>query len=272
MSLIKLYRSSYLILIFAWIALQSNLFALYPSKIDYDYDKDNFGIYVNASLGASGSDTFGALSKEHYSALYNPVRMLSSGLISGALGMRLFDLRVETELLHFYHFYNIIYDRELVAGDFSTENFPEYGTEYVDGLAINVYYDMRFFSDTIYPYIGLGIGNSNYQVSFVDLEKQPNGLGEQYRFRGNKIFRQFMIGIQYDLKIIRSSVGFEYRLMSVSNTEMVPENDGLHDIIDDGYKPGGPDSSFPADWTPPEKQNVSPIFHSIIFTFKYYLY
>ena len=83
-----------------------------------------------------------------------------------------------------------------------------------------------------------------------------------------------MVGMQYDLKVIKSSFSVEYRLMKTSGLTINPGNDGTHDITDETYEPGGENSLYPneEDWIRPTNRDISPVFHSIVFTLKYYLY
>ena len=248
--------------------------ALYPEKEGYPSKKDNLGIYVGLGIGTSVSNTFGLASKEDFVSLYAPTKSLAGGLSLATLGIRLYDFRFEGEYSNFYQWYSVINDQALHTSAISSTSLPTKGQEALTGFAFNSYYDFRFISNTFYPYIGFGVGSSSARYVSIDEFKQPNGLGENYSANKQLGFYQLMIGMQYDLKVVKSSFSVEYRFMKAQSLTVTPSNDGLHDIAGDSYLPGGVDSLYPnaGDWVEPTDKNITPVFHSIVFTLKYYLY
>lgn len=247
--------------------------ALYPEKEGYPTKRDNLGVYVGIGIGTSVSNTFDVASKEDYVGLYAPSRTLSGGVSLANLGIRLYDFRFEGEYSNFFHWYSVFNRQEYHTSAINSNTLPKKGQEALTGFAFNSYYDLRFVSNDFYPYVGFGFGSASARYVWIDRVLQPNGLGENYHANKNLGFYQFMVGMQYDLKIIKSSFSVEYRLMKAGGINVNPGNDGLHDI-NEGMEPGNPDSLYPneGDWIVPAEKNVSPTFHSIVFTLKYYLY
>ncbi len=264
---LRLFVSSFILLFstYSW--------ALYPEKETYIPKKYNLGVYLGLGVGISNSNTFGNAKKDRFTAMYRPEKMLSSGVSLANIGVRFFDFRFEGEYSNFYQWYKIINDTAYHTNAVNSNNLPIKGQEALTGFAFNSYYDMRFISQTLYPYIGFGVGSFKSRYISLDFVKQPNGLGENLEATKKIPFYQLMVGMQYDLKVVKSSFSVEYRLMKAGRVEVLPQNDGLHDIQDD-KAPGKPGSLFPnaEDWKKPESKTVSSIFHSIVFTFKYYLY
>ncbi|MCL2567032.1 MAG: outer membrane beta-barrel protein [Alphaproteobacteria bacterium] len=256
---------------FSALFFSTSSWALYPDKEAYPR-KDNFGVYIGAGIGTASSNTFGLGSKEDYVGLYAPTRTLSAGVALANMGIRLWDIRFEGEYSNFYQWYSVMNDQRLHTSAINSNNLPNRGQEALTGFAANIYYDMRFISDKFYPYIGAGIGKSTARYTWIDTELQPNGLGQAYSQNQSVGFTQLMVGLQYDLRIIKSSFSVEYRFMKASGVTVRPGNDGLSNIINDSFKPGEPDSSFTTEWTEPVDKNVSSVFHSVIFSIKYYLY
>ncbi|MDR2007997.1 MAG: outer membrane beta-barrel protein [Alphaproteobacteria bacterium] len=249
----------------------TSAWALFPEAEGYPR-KDNFGVYIGAGVGASTSNTFGLAAKEDYIALYAPTRTLSGGAALANMGIRLWDVRFEGEYSNYYQWYGVMNDQRLHTSAINAANLPKKGQEAITGFAANIYYDLRFVSDKFYPYIGAGVGKAGARYSWVDTELQPNGLGQAYSATGNVSFTQFMVGMQYDLRIIKSSFSVEYRFVKASGVTVNPSNDGLNNILNDSIRPGGSDSTFPADWEAPTSKNVASVFHTVMFSVKYYLY
>lgn len=247
--------------------------ALYPEKQGYIPEKYNIGVYVGVGIGTTASNTFNLATHEDYISLYAPTRMLSSGVSLANMGIRLFDFRFEGEYSNFYQWYSIFNDARYHTTVINANNLPKKGQEAFTGFAFNAYYDLRFISNTFYPYIGAGVGSSRARFVAIDVKTQPNGLGEEYSAHKTIGFYQLMAGLQYDLKVVKSSFSMEYRLMKSDKMHVYPDNDGLYEIAD-GKKPGEAESMYPnaEDWHKPEARRVSPIFHSVIFTYRYYLY
>ncbi|MDR0484909.1 MAG: hypothetical protein LBH40_06505 [Alphaproteobacteria bacterium] len=257
---------SFFVLVFS-----TSAWALFPDKDVYP-SKDNFGVYVGVGVGTSASNTFGMASKQDYVSLYAPSRTLEGGVAFANMGLRFYDFRFEGEYSNFYQWYSVINDQRLHTSAINSNTLPSRGQEALTGFAINAYYDMRFISEKFYPYIGIGAGKAGARYVWIDTELQPNGLGQA--FSGNKdvTFTQLMVGLQYDLRIIKSSFSVEYRYMKGSSVRVEPSNDGLHDITNPSYEPGGTDSGFTTDWQAPVGRDITPTFHSVIFAIKYYLY
>ncbi|XWO14115.1 hypothetical protein HPDP_00832 [Candidatus Hepatincola sp. Pdp] len=268
MSILK----KFLLIIFLFGLFSGASFAEYPDKNVYPDGWIN-GIYIGVNIGPSVSNTFGAAADDDFKALYTPTNMGSAGFASAVLGANVWFLRTEIEWLYIYNWTDIMNNTENHTGDVDVSWFPNNGQEVLNNaLALNLYYDMKFISHTLYPYIGFGAGMGKQEYHMIDLEEQPNGFGEQYEGHDVVPFGQFMLGLKYDTKIIKSSFTLEYRLTSVAAVDIDPLNNGI-----DGLNPDGcdtdPDTCTPNPTTPTtHSRSAKSIYHSIMLGFKYYLY
>ncbi len=274
-----LYRKSMLVFVFL-LVLSVSCFALYPEKESYPYKRDDFGVYLGLGVGPSTSNTFGLAGKESYQGLYYPIKTLSSLIASAKLGLRIWDFRIESEYLKLHQWYSVMNKSGSYHSASLNTGLPTKGQEVLQSLAINLYYDMRFISDNVYPYIGVGIGRGNVKYLIVDEKMQPNGFGEQYHGNKDTLFNHIMFGVQHDMKVIRASVAAEYRLTTMGQVSLTPNNDGTKgadwmstcaNTKPDPKCPGKAESLVGADWKPATSKNVSGLFHSIFFSIKYYL-
>lgn len=260
----------FLVIIFLFCLFSGVSFAEYPDKNVYPDGWVN-GIYVGVNIGPSVSNTFGAASQDDFKALYTPTNMGSAGFASAVLGANVWFLRAEVEWLYIYNWTDIMNDSEAREGDQpDTSWFPNHGQEDLNNaLAVNLYYDMKFISHTFYPYIGFGAGMGKQEYHMVDLNEQPNGFGEQYEGHDVVPFGQFMLGLKYDTKIIKSSFTLEYRLTSVAAVDMDPLNNGIDgNCANDDTDCGGDYHPDPTT----HSRSAKSVYHSIMLGFKYYLF
>ena len=265
MSILK----KFLLIIFLFSLFSGASFAEYPDKNVYPDGWIN-GIYIGVNIGPSVSNTFGAAADDDFKALYTPTNMGSAGFASAVVGANVWFLRTEIEWLYIYSWTDIMNNSENHGADVDVTWFPNNGQEVLNNaLALNLYYDMKFISHTLYPYIGFGAGMGKQEYHMIDLNEQPNGFGEEYEGHDVVPFGQFMLGLKYDTKIIKSSFTLEYRLTSVAAVDMDPLNDGSHDI----NPPCDGDDPNPAcPVTPTHSRSAKSVYHSIMLGFKYYLY
>ncbi|MFL1780602.1 hypothetical protein ABSA28_00292 [Candidatus Hepatincolaceae symbiont of Richtersius coronifer] len=249
------------------------MWALYPEKQGYTYKERFADVYIGASVGNNASGTFGFdVPSYGIKQLYVPTEFLNAGMLSLSVGLRIYanrntflnNFRAEAEYLYIYQWYTPIENRTVFSSSFDTSVWPKKGQEVLkNALAINLYYDFRLFSKQFYPYIGAGIGLGDVKYIFISEKEQWNGVGEQYE-GGKKIpFTQFIVGIQYDAKIIKSSMFIQYRAIMGSPADINPLNNGIH-----SRDSGTP----PADYVSPQKKSVTYFNNGIAFGIKYYLY
>ncbi|UQY80715.1 hypothetical protein HAV_00926 [Candidatus Hepatincola sp. Av] len=265
MSILK----KFLLIIFLFSLFSGASFAEYPDKNVYPDGWIN-GIYIGVNIGPSVSNTFGAAADDDFKALYTPTNMGSAGFASAVVGANVWFLRTEIEWLYIYSWTDIMNTSDKHGADVDVSWFPNNGQEVLNNaLALNLYYDMKFISHTLYPYIGFGAGMGKQEYHMIDLNEQPNGFGEEYEGHDVVPFGQFMLGLKYDTKIIKSSFTLEYRLTSVAAVDMDPLNDGIHDITD----PDDCADTNSCHTTPTtHSRSAKSVYHSIMLGFKYYLY
>jgi hypothetical protein len=263
------------VILFGYIVFVGNAYALYPDKSGYTYKTTFSDIYVGLGVGSLVSSTFGVEATEYeYQGLYNPLRFLKGGSFSLNLGARFFqqtsfirNFRFEAETQYNYQWFDVIYNQTRVnATDFPRSQLPNKGQEVLkNNFAFNFIYDIRWFSDIFYPYVGVGLGYGEFVYRTVDLKEQLNGLGENYSGEKYSPFQQLIIGFQYDTKIIKSSFYVQYKyLTAFSSVDLTPSNDGIRfaQLAEGEEAPTSPTTS---------QSKASYSSHIIMFGVRYYI-
>ena len=266
--IVKILRSFFVICFVTSLVIvgtSNKIMALYPTAPEIVKPTKPISLYVGANLGTALSNTFGVSSTEYgYSGLYTPTRFLTGGLFALSFGSIIKDtVRVEAEYIHIYQEYPILSDDNIdTKPTNSTDAYQSlqntlYGKETMDrALAINVIYDFKNFSRNVYPYLGLGVGNGEYEVYYVDSTlDMKSGLGEKYclddssnidscdkQVRGN--FLQAFVGMGYEAKFLPVLFTLEYRYIMGPKLTVYPKN-GDNGQVRDGknqweYQVGSP--------------------------------
>lgn len=275
------------IIVFFFCLLNVNtLFALYPEKEGYVYEKSVLDLYVGFTYNAIVSETFNSLGGNklyNYGSIVSPLNQLENAGFSAQIGMRLFNgssinwiknFRFESESMYLYNRTEIMNDTAKHDSTLITSDYPDYGQEVLSSsLFFNIYYDFREDEDDLfYPYIGFGGGYGNVKYLHVDVNEQPNGIGEFYEGNAFVPLGQLMFGLQHDTKIIKSSVFIQYRIVASAAVDAIPYNNGTEAIVIPQDANNNPINPIPAGYQPPVAQKLGLLNHGISFGFKYYLY
>ncbi len=295
-------------LLFLIVLVSSNkLFALYPDADPYPYKKNLINTYIGISFASLVSESLGTYpgnskgtgsNKDRYQALWNPSHLFNAYNSSINLGIRFADnkniflnnLRFEAQYINAMNQYAIIVNAsKMKESDYTTKN-PNAGFErLINGAALMIFYDIRSWSQVIYPYIGVGVGIGTFQYTDVDTQEYYNGAGERYNASKRMPFGEATIGIAYETKIIKSAFFFEYKIMTTfSKITLNPtgELSGYNNVKFDGIsnaKPGtvnangiGTDNGNPIESEMPTEAQTHPrdirfIQHGISFGIRFYL-
>lgn len=246
----------------------------------YPYNPKWADIYIGASVASLADITANTAGNPEWGTLYNPMKLLRNYGFNFNVGIRPLEVipffrnvRIEGEWQYRESRYNILQDTNKNAW-LDKNKIPPYGKVYLKSAAVlNGYYDFRWISDIIYPYVGAGVGIGNVGIRAIDFTVLPNGIGEQYT--GNKKnvpITQFMLGVQYDTKIIKTSVFAEYRFTVSGSLVAHPTYYGDEGAAQEGGDNENAPPPLPEGFTKPGAKNFSFKAHAIIFGVKYYLY
>lgn len=233
-------------------------------------------LYIGFAFGSNTSQSLQSKVGFGFQSFILPQRTLEGGIFSATMGMRPFiksnfwqNMRIEAETQYVYQRYSVLNRADLRAGEIEANAIPKKGKEALKGnFAFNTLYDIKYFSPVVYPYIGAGAGYGKFVYSNVDIELQPNGLGEWYNITKNAPFGQFILGVQYDTKVVKASMFVQYKyITSFSAFNLNPANDGIQDIKEP--EPGAPENPTEPTTSP---RSATYSNHSLMFGFKYYLY
>ncbi|MGV3278893.1 outer membrane protein [Rickettsiales bacterium LUAb2] len=232
----------------------------------YPYNPRWADVYIGAAIS---TDADQSIDKPNWQSLYNPMQMLEAYSFDLNIGIRPLGLvpvirnfRIEGETQYRFSKYDVINDQTLTtwAGQ---GTIPTYGKIVLKNVyMLNAYYDIRWFSDTFYPYVGVGFGTGTLDIRSIDFEKLPSGVGAEYTGEKKGVpVEQFMFGVQYDTKIIKTSVFLEYRYITSGSLSAHPNYNGR--------EAGG---DLPPGYTDPTNKDFSYKAQSLTIGIKYYLY
>lgn len=264
---------SILFLIVLVLGFSSKSFAVEKlGKNYYPYNPRWADIYVGLEVNTAVDQT---ASKEEWAALFYPLKMLNSGgfgVVAGIRPLAIFpfirNFRFEGQISYEYSNYQILHDPQ--KGSWKpAKDLPTQGKVFMkDARFVNAYYDIRWFSDTFYPYIGAGVGVANVGVKYLDISMLQNGIGQEYMGRKDSaLVKQFMAGVQYDTKIFKASFFVEYRYLMSGSFMAYPKYFG-----DEPYKNGKPTNPVPPGFKKATPRSFTVKMQTIVAGVKYYLY
>lgn len=287
-------------------AHESKAWMFYSSANDtnasnyYPYHSTFADIYLGIDIATIADVSANVSDNPRWGALYNPMAFLDNYGADFMLGVRplnniMFfrDIRLEASTQYIESRYKILQDPSLATW-VNKEDIPPYGKIILKGvLMFNAYYDMRWFSDIFYPYVGVGVGVGTLKVKALDYQLLASGMGEEYSGSKNVSVQRFMAGIEYDTKIIKASVFLQYSYEHSGNLTIYPRYNG-HEadendkkdhpnkvLAADGDDKGGKkddhkdsdnDNNNRPTYVNPQPRNLAYTAHSIMFGFKYYLF
>lgn len=238
----------------------------------YPYNKRIVDVYIGLNLATTSDvSTHNSAGNPDWQALYNPVHLLGSSGVSANIGIRPLELvpflrnfRFEAEWQYRNSNYKILQDSEK-NGWLPKTKIPSSGAIYMkNGFLFNVYYDFRFFSNNVYPYIAFGGGAGELGIRNLDFEILQNGIGAEYHgYKAGVPITQFIIGMQYDTKIIKTSFYVEYRYERTGSIIANPKYLG-NEVKEGETPPTGVDVQQP--------RNIAFKMHTLLAGIKYYLY
>jgi len=254
------------------IFIYNNSFGIYEDenkKPSYIYNKKKADVYIggayafeqNTIKGVNGLINIYAPEKwnQDYGGIFNV------GIRPLDVAPYLRSFRFEAEISYHTSKYPLIYNAE-ATGIPSKETQPKKSFLALSGQGIfNAYIDLRIFDEFWYPYVGVGAGKGNLKVRHIDFQELPNGVGEQYFGTGDVGVTQFMVGFQWDNKIIKASAFIEYRYILSGKIDTTPNQTGYPD-------PEDPTANVPSGYSPPKQKSIGFEAHSILVGIKYYLY
>lgn len=240
----------------------------------YPYTPKWGDIYFGVSLASLADVSANTGGNPEWGALYNPLRVMKNYGFAFNVGFRplevvpvLRGLRLEGELLYRESRYKTLYDPD--NSWLQANKVPPYGKLYLSGVTmLNGYYDFRWFSNLIYPYVGFGLGFGKIGVRDLDYTMLADKIGEEYFGTKDRVpVEQFMAGLEYSTKILKASIFIEYRYQTSGRVTIYPHftGDQNHDSGDDNKKDDKP-------VIPPPVKDLSFKAHEIVVGFKYYLY
>ena len=263
----------------------------------YPYNNTFADGYIGVGFSTIADCSLTTPSNPNWAALYNPLQLLSSYGSDVFMGIRPFNkipilrgLRIEAAQQYRESSYKILIDNAKATW-LDKSQLPKKGRIYIrDAYLINGYYDMRWLSEVFYPYVGVGMGRGMAGAETIDYRILPNGVGEQYHgFKCGVRLTQFMVGVEYDTKIIKSSWFIQYSYEFSSKFNIVPkyfgdekgDQDKKKDdpkkvcddkSKDDHHKDDHSDDNNNTPYDRPVPKDVSYKAHAITFGVKFYLF
>lgn len=266
-----MYKYFLLLVSFFLVGLKANYLYAVNNLPDnyYPYNNRIIDLYVGLNLGTLADvSTQNSAGNPDWQALYNPVHLLGSSGVGATIGIRplglvslLSNFRFELEYQYRNSSYKVLYNSDTANSWLPKSKVPTSASIYLKKAFVgNVYYDFRFFSNIAYPYLGFGLGTGELGIRNLDFDFLPNGVGAEYN--GNKSgvpITQFIIGLQYDTKIIKTSFYVEYRYERTGTIKAIPRYDGT-----EAKDAAGPNYGPPKD--------IGFKSHTLLAGLKYYLY
>lgn len=244
-----------------------------PDTEYYPYKHTFADVYLGLGLASIADVSTYTAGNPRWNALYSPFGILNNYGADFFLGLRPFNkvvflrgFRIQAGTQYKESRYEILQDT--TKNDWVEKNkMPKYGKIALKNVAlVSLFYDIRWFSNLVYPYVGAGFGVGTVDVSALDFTLLPDGIGEWYYGEKQRTpIKEFIAGLQYDTKIIKSSLFVQYAYETTGSVKVRRTHNGKDNPEDkDPLPPGFKE--------PPLYRNINFSTHSIVFGVKFYLF